>query len=622
VFSKLYLDRSLNYLYTDMYHKLLSADLATPFELNMLHFNQLDYTLSLLNSYFKHAGLSHAEFVARVLNNSGQLLSKNDWFYFLNALLVIDLFGEECLCRLSASSGVDLKQYESMRNLTRGLRVQFDKLIFESGFMQHLLDSINTGSNNQRFLTDLVLSDSRVELNNVSLFLHGFLTKTMADTTGSSVNLVAGLNKFALGLFKNSSNNNNEQLVLFLYEIPFAKYSILDSLNKVQDHVEHYYNVFAKLIEDLINSKLNVLGEQLKTGLASNESLSLALNRFNSTLNVVTKYVGLYFELMAESADADSKFYAVFNLNEKTSDFLQNVLSRLLIRILDLFIDLKAGLKSPNGFFFFFNFEKESIVGDGDFQELRWNQVTFLDKLNKFITLFFTPLNRKHEELSIYLSEKHWDFILCYTSSLVQGLNRTLAKTSPETVYLQIFSANLFELLNAVVRTVKYKVTVDSESKYPKNISSDWLGFFSKEIFDHLLQIYVRLTIATNASSQAKAYLANQGLRHETSLVLSQLSALVSEITFDRLLLNVLEPNFNVLDMDMSGGTDGQQRKKRGSVNLPDSLKTLLNYLIPNLKHQAMPVQLSSYAILRTIMKEANKYYGSSSSKTDSGVDG
>jgi hypothetical protein len=608
IFSKLYLDKNLNYLYSDMYYKLLNSSLSGSYDFNLQHLNQLNYILTLLNSYFKHSALNHSEFASRIINDTGKcihLLSKNDWFYFLNSLLIIDLYGERSLS-LNVSA---VKNYEEVKNLLRDMISQFDKLVFENDFMRHLLDILNAENNNQNFL-DLVLSGSRIELNNVSLFLHGFVNKMMSSNLEKNRKIVDSLSRFATNLFKSS---NGEILILFLYEIPFARYSILQSLDKVKENVEHYYNVFANLIENIINTKLTVVIEQLKE-LTIQESQSSLLSAFNSTLNVLTKYVSLYFKLVAESAEPDSKFYTIFNMSVKTNDFLQNVLSRLLMRILDLFCDLKASLKSPNGYFYFFNFEKDPLGSD---LELRWNQISFLDKLSVFMGLFFTQLNKNHKEMSIYLNEKHWDFILCYASSIVQGLNRTLAKHETET-YLQLFAINFFGFLKSVIKTIKYRVSVDSDDFYPKNIHSDWCGFFSKEVFDPLLQTYVRLAISNESSSQLKPYLSNQSLKYETYLVLNQISVLISEITFDRLLLNQLEPKFNVLDMNLSVAL-GQKTVAQAAVKLPDSLKTLLNYLIPNLKHQDMSVQLSSYAILRTIMKEVNKYYEQASSKSDSG---
>ena len=591
-----------------MHCKLLSVDnsLHNKHHLDMHDLNQLNYTLSLLNSYFKHPSLNQHEFIANIVNvnssNKNLLLCQNDWFYFINTLLLIDLYGEKNL-NLAEQTTAGVKSYELTRKLVQGLVSEFNKLLFFNKFLHKLLSFLNANEQNScEFKHAIVFSNSRIELNNVSFFLQSLLEKLMSAT---STELVSMLNQFALSLIKDI---NDETLIFYLYEIPFAKNSILDNVSKLSENIDHYYGIFAKLIEATINTKLAVLIDQLKSVgyQAQPEILNALLTGFNTTINVLTKYVTIYFDMFRRSSlesIADQKLYNLFNLNEKTNDFVQNVLSRHLIKILELIMELKVAIQSPSGYFFYFNFDKEAL---GDNCELRWSQLSFLDKLNNFMNLFFTQINKRGESVSLYLNEKHLDFILCYSCSIVQGLNRALTKSNDK--YHQIFSINFFKFLHSLVITVKYHVGSDS-LKYPKSIFSDWCGFFSKEIFDPLLLIYVRLATANDSMQKSFPYLANLTLSYEIIQVFDQLANLISEITFDRLLLNQLEPKFNVLDLNLKPSNFG--------VNLPESLKTVLNYLIPNLKHQIKSVQLSSYALLRVVMKEANKYFENSSKSSE-----
>ena len=138
---------------------------------------------------------------------------------------------------------------------------------------------------------------------------------------------------------------------------------------------------------------------------------------------------------------------------------------------------------------------------------------------------------------------------------------------------------------------------------------SDWNGFFAKEIFDPLLCIYVKL--AEKYTNLAKTNVVTQ-------CAIKKLSSAVSLVPMERLILNVLEPKFNVLDLDMGAASMSPNPKKQ-VIHLTDPLKSVINHLTPHLKHEIKSVQMGSFRILKTLMKNMSKYYRVESGEEDSG---
>jgi hypothetical protein len=167
--------------------------------------------------------------------------------------------------------------------------------------------------------------------------------------------------------------------------------------------------------------------------------------------------------------------------------------------------------------------------------------------------------------------------------------------------HVQILAINFFNLLKSLIKCVQYRVRDDLNGLYPKSIFSDWNGFFSKEIFDPVLCLFVKYA---NKYSQIASYTACLKIDSLTKLLIKQLSQSVALIPFERLLFNELDAKFNVLDLDnLSVGG------KLSVINLTDPLKTVINHLVPLLKHQLKSIQICAYKVLRCLMKKMDNYY-------------
>lgn len=165
--------------------------------------------------------------------------------------------------------------------------------------------------------------------------------------------------------------------------------------------------------------------------------------------------------------------------------------------------------------------------------------------------------------------------------------------------------ASYLKMVDLLSRCMDYRVRDNRTSTYPRSIYSDWNGFFSKEIFDPLFVLYVAM-----CSGRDKV---------DYSVVLERLCNVVAQISFERLELNELEPNLNVLDLDLDGALilNSGGGKKTPVLFLNDRIKTVINYLVPNLRNELACVQMSSYRVLRTVMKEMSRFYEIREVKTD-----
>lgn len=138
----------------------------------------------------------------------------------------------------------------------------------------------------------------------------------------------------------------------YLYDIPFAKYSVMDTISKLNDDLEFYYSLFDSLME-----KTHVeLLDELKLFKFNKTSFELEnLKMLNFKMSILIKYAQIFMELLA----SDPVFYS----NAATGVFIKAKFSRHLLKLIDLYIDLKESnkIEGGNGFFFYYNFEAKEV---------------------------------------------------------------------------------------------------------------------------------------------------------------------------------------------------------------------------------------------------------------------
>jgi hypothetical protein len=139
---------------------------------------------------------------------------------------------------------------------------------------------------------------------------------------------------------------------------------------------------------------------------------------------------------------------------------------------------------------------------------------------------------------------------------------------------------------------------------YPKSVYSEFNVIFSKELFSPHLCLFVKLATfysSEQSNSSKSSYITILSLKKSKLEILQRLSQIVSKTPLERLIFNELEPNLNVMDAD--------QKDECLSIHLSDNLKTIVNHLVPHLKHQISSIQLCAYQVLKNLMVNMSNYY-------------
>ncbi|RNA12496.1 E3 ubiquitin- ligase listerin [Brachionus plicatilis] len=529
--SKLYLDNRYNYLFTELYSQLIIHKKPDPEWLSDSNLNKITFSLSQFNF---------------ALSQETNFLH-HDWYHLILSSILIDKF------------------YTGTKNVCL-FRSELHSLFFEKNFIyslvENLTDSDDFVANN--FQPSTIISD----LNKFSLLLT-YLIDLKYDKKIESV-----VKNFMVKLSQ-TYPDEEESIKLFLMDVPFAKQSIMDNLEFLVDNIDHYYYLFESVLQQLV-LKLEELTHALDI-LNKDQHVSLLefnLNKFSFILNILSKYVTIYFDFLKEKND--SKLDVIFK-SEKTIVFMQTKLSDYMKRVLDFFIKLKESINKNldvlvqnlsleqlgSGYFFYFNYSTEPQT------RLNWEELNFGIKLNSFLGLFFD----ESCELSSHLNNQQWDFLLCYSSAMSHRLKSPLTQNKDK-LYLNLASVKFYQYLHQMIEYLNFRLS-DSQ------IRTDWREFFSKEILDPVLIIFTNL-----AQSCELDFTGN--------ILLNTISNLMGEMSYDRLLNHELEPKFNVMDLD---------------VSFSDKIKTIFNYFVPFLKYKIAPIQLGAYKVLRVFMLNIDSYF-------------
>jgi len=155
---------------------------------------------------------------------------------------------------------------------------------------------------------------------------------------------------------------------------------------------------------------------------------------------------------------------------------------------------------------------------------------------------------------------------------------------------------SFYDLLFHYIKCMQ--INVEEMSKfYPKNISSEWNGFFSKEIFDPLLVYYVKMANKLGEKT-------DENLNYLELNAISKITATMSLIPAVRLSFNELEINLNAKDYSVLNSST-----LKSAFNLNDKLQTIINTLYPLLNHPYRQIQMSSFLILDKLMVSLSDYY-------------
>ncbi|XP_076078517.1 E3 ubiquitin-protein ligase listerin-like isoform X2 [Mytilus galloprovincialis] len=191
--------------------------------------------------------------------------------------------------------------------------------------------------------------------------------------------------------------------------------------------------------------------------------------------------------------------------------------------------------------------------------------------------------------VSIYLTDKEWDFIMCSVVSFVQSIEESVERL-PNSVEVQIFTCTTCRLLTTVARCLQTDV---EKAIFPPNLLTEWNEFFSEGIFGALLPLFVKTAENHTESITGQIY-----------LLLKSLSLSVCQC-----------PKQQVLEHKLAA-----YLKADDTSGLPDSLQTLLNHVCPLLSHDVREVQLGAFHLLYSIIPELPQYEKESKDSTEEEV--
>ena len=123
--------------------------------------------------------------------------------------------------------------------------------------------------------------------------------------------------------------------------------------------------------------------------------------------------------------------------------------------------------------------------------------------------------------------------------------------------------------------------------------------FLKRDIFDKLLVYYGNLVDQEKTNEDIN-------LMQE---VFERLDNSIAIVSFEKFQLNKLETRLKVLDFDQDHINASTTNRKIPVIFLSDKIKSLFNYFVPMVKDRRACIQLTSYKILRKIMREISLFY-------------
>lgn len=578
--QRFYLDAKTNYIYTEYHHQLTVS--TEPIQMSSIQWlKQIHHTLEILNLYFANGS---SNIFQGCIEDSFLTSDVTFWYYLILSGFVLNKIELSTLLQAGGDAN-----YEQTVKLAHSVKQQLSHLLFNTQFMPLVLTNL-VDDNLSKFINCLFEKSFMLQLNNMSLFFIEIVDFSVE--TNQNESLVQLLNQFSLKIIEHIVSIAGKPMEYFikyyLCDIPFAKFSVIDTVSKMDDNLEFYFTLFDSLIEKCYNDLLNDLRIFKLNG---SDIECDNLKGLNFKMSILIKYSDIFIEFLAKK---------MFSSNPATVQFICGRFSKFILKIVDLFIDLKESNKTGGGYSFYYSFEKEEN------SELCWEKFVLLNNLNKFFKIIFTDytlVTGVPEQLSQYLSNKQWDFILCYTAAIVQRFikpNVQVNFTQRSNNQVEILAIDFFSMVNLLLKALRVRVRDNLSGTYPNEVYSEWNAFFSKEIYDPILCLYVQISnFYTSTHSMGldrqSNYLFILSLGATKISLMNCLSKIVCQVPFERLIINDLEPKLNVLDE--------QNKPENLAIHLTDKLKSVLNHLVPNLKHQMRSVQLSSYAILKIIMK-------------------
>jgi len=561
----LYLNERTAYLYGSYQHQIVANQ--SPSEIttaSIQWLKQIDYTLKLIKLSYS----SIDEFILQSSEQPGFLTTEsNFWYYLILTGLILNRIELSSLVKAGGNAN-----YELTVKLVHEVKHQLNHLISQTTFLTSILANLNTDTFVKALFDTASTPQFTLQLNNLSYFFVELVESNLQEPNSQ---LVRQLSESALKitdvLVKAYGGREVPESLIkyYLYDIPFARYSVLSTIAQLNDDMEFYYTLFASLMQQSHTDLLDTL-RLFKL----NSEIDLSnLKELNFKMGLLVKYSQIFMNFLATNQ--------AFSTSTATAEFIANTFAKQILKLLELFIDLKESSKTTGSAGFFFHY---TFTGTAD-PELDWNKFCLLNNLNRLLKIVFTDYSLKtgqQQQISQFMSEKHWDFVMCFIAAVAQRLNKDNLLVRGETTVQDLLAVDFLDTVVLLVDSLNLRVREDLSGCYPKSVWPEWHQFFSKEILDPILCVYVKLTSYYSALYEVSrysqsSYLFVLSLGSIKSRVVTGLSRVVCQVPFERLVFNELEATKN--------------------------LKTVINHLAPNLKHQMRSVQMSSYMVLRNIMR-------------------
>jgi E3 ubiquitin-protein ligase listerin len=596
--ANLYSHEKFSFFYLPFYSEMLNnhESIKEPISLDAL--KQLYYGLGVLNGYLSsdRHGLALIEAILCCQESSNSILNlKNFLFMILSSIVLVEFTN-------SRQQVAAKKQIESL--LISGIFEQMNQLLDRADFVRNLLSRLR---NDEKCIRQLADGNSLLEAQSISLLFACLLEKYSRRVenyeTLANEPLVETLNELAIKLANMCDTTTTTSATL----TATTPVSFKSSMREVSYHHRFLLTISADTerallsLNEQLTSKAKIMRETIKERLnalnkdSSADYVEESLRVFNSSMCAINQGLNDYLSLVNQD-----------RLSPPSLDLVRNNLGPLVNQLIADFIELKSS--TPASYMFYFDLGEHSLTKSVDKE---WQEFLLTVEVNKFLTLLFvdfkvlqTAGSGNKQQLSLLLSDKSWDFVLCYAAFVAQRFNKISnvgdLLFGGDKLSVRLYASGYFALVARLVKCMQNRVLVEkssSDSKgvsYPRSLSFEWNGLFAKEVLDPILCIYVH---------EAERYSTlDKADNHQWSLIntLKNLCYAASLIPFERLLFNSLETKLNVLDLTA---------EKNRALQLGENLMSVMNHLTPMLKHSCSFVQLSAYALLKNIMENVNGYY-------------
>jgi hypothetical protein len=206
---------------------------------------------------------------------------------------------------------VDIKTDD--KQSIKSIRHHFKALLLNTKFLEYFFKGLNSEESLESItlISQSIINDERwLELNSYS-WLISYLAEKEFKTPKNKMSFLEPLEDFSKKIVDTICSNKqedkvntiniqqNEFIKMYLYDLPFAKHSIIYNIKQLADNIQFYYDIYAALLDSNVKSliesanKLKFLNNNVSS--TNNNDFLIVLQKFNFHLDILNKYIQVYF---------------------------------------------------------------------------------------------------------------------------------------------------------------------------------------------------------------------------------------------------------------------------------------------------------------------------------------